>query len=432
MNKKTYKMKTTLGTVLFAAILLFTTQMSFSQSQNWTHFRGSELDGIALPGEYPVSWSTDKNIQWFVPDEGRGWSSPVVYGEQVWFTSASADGKEMFALCIDLNTGERLKRIDLFTPDTIYRRHAVNSYATPTGAIEEGFVYLHFGRYGTACINTATGEKVWERTDMECRHVQGPGSSLFLHGEKLIVHMEGTDVQDIYALDKRTGRTIWKASRNPVFYESMMEIGKKAYITPIVIVVDGRELMISNGSAVANAYDIETGEEVWFIPQGDDSTISMPVEYNGKIYFYTGFVSPEEGEKYCELWAVDPRGTGDLTSNIVWRRSFPILQLLTPVIKDNLLYTVDTKGILHCLESESGETVYTENLRGKYNSSPVIANGNIYVSTTRGETIVFQEGREYNEVARNMLEGEIWATPAFVDETILMRTSAGLFRIGHP
>jgi outer membrane protein assembly factor BamB len=399
-------------------------------ADHWTHFRGSLLNGIAAPGNYPVSWDDSTNIIWKVPAEGRGWSSPVVYDGQVWITSATPDGSEMFALCYALGSGKLLHRVALFTPDTIYGIHAVNSYATPTAAIEEGYVYVHFGRYGTACINTATGEKVWERTDMQCAHVQGPGSSLFLHGEKLIVHMEGTDVQDIYALEKETGRTIWKASRNPEFYADLQEIGKKAYITPIVITVDGRELLISNGSAVANAYDVETGEEVWYIPQGEDSTISMPVEYRGKVYFYTSFVSPAAGEKYCELWAVDPRGAGDLTGNILWRMKFPILQLLTPVIYDGLLYTVDTRGVLYCIDARNGETVWSERLRGKYNASPVLANGLIYISTTRGETIVFRTGRVYEEVERNYLEGEIWATPAFVKGTILMRTSEWLCRIG--
>lgn len=406
---------------------------SFAQSEErWTHFRGSDLSGIAAEGAYPVEWNDSVNISWKTAIPGRGWSSPLVFGEQVWLTTASADGKDMDACCVHRETGAVMHRIDLFQPEEVKRKHAINSYATPTGAIEEGFVYMHFGRYGTACIDTRTGGIVWARTDMQCEHVQGPGSSLLLHRDMLIVHMEGTDVQDIYALDKVTGETIWKASRDPQWYDPLLEIGKKAYITPIVITVDGRELLISNGSAVCDAFDVRTGERVWYILQGEDSTISMPVEYDGKVYFYTSFVTRPDGEKYCELWCVDPRGKGDLSGNILWRLPFPILQLLTPVIHDGLLYTVDTESKLHCIDAETGEIVWSERLKGKFNSSPIVANGNVYLSTTRGETLVFRAGRSYRPVADNTLGGEIWSTPAFVDGAIFMRTSEYLYRIEQP
>jgi outer membrane protein assembly factor BamB len=424
-------MKRNLYIILTISVLFILNTGFIDQvTDNWTHFRGSDLKGIASGSTYPVEWSDSSNVVWHTPIEGRAWSSPVVFGQQVWLTSATPDGKEMFALCLDLKTGKNIFKIDLFKPETVYHKHAINSYATPTPAIEDGKVYVHFGRYGTACIDTKTGKKVWERTDMQCEHVQGPGSSLLLHGNKLFVHMEGTDVQHIYALDKNTGKTIWMATRDASLYEPLLEIGRKAYVTPIVINSGSRELLISNGSAVCNAYDLETGEEVWFIPQGEDSTIAMPVEYNGLIYFYTSFVTPEEGDKYCELLAVDPGGTGDLNSNIIWRKKFPILQLLTPVIYDNLLYTIDTESILYCIDAKTGENIWTEKLKGKYNASPIWAAGNIYVSTTRGETLVFAAGREYKKIAVNRLEGEIWATPAFVNGSILIRTSKELVKIG--
>lgn len=417
--------------LLFCIILIheFSIRIFAQTDNNWTHFRGSELNGIAQGDNYPLHWNDSINIRWSTPVEGRGWSSPVIYGRQVWLTSATLDGKDMFAICINAISGEILYNIDLFQPETVYAKHAVNSYATPTSAIEDGFIYVHFGRYGTACINTETGEQVWARTDMQCEHIQGAGSSLFLYENKLIVHMEGTDVQDIYALDKKTGKTLWKTSRNSEFYNSILSIGKKAYVTPIVMEINGRKILISNGSAVCNAFDIETGEEVWYIPQGEDSTISMPVKYNGKVYFFTSFVTPEVGEKYCELWAVDPKGEGDLTSNIIWRMRFPILQLLTPVIKDGLLYTIDSESKLYCINADTGEVVWIEKLKGKYNSSPIWAAGNIYVSPTRGETLVFKAGSSFKKIAENELKGEIWATPAFVSGNIYIRTSKGLVKI---
>lgn len=414
---------------VFAWLFLGPGILLSQNSADWTHFRGSALNGIAPDGIYPLSWSDSTNIAWKFDEEGRGWSSPVVFDNQVWMTTASPDGSEMKAVCIDFVSGKKLYDILLFTPETVYRKHSVNSYATPTPAIEDGFVYVHFGRYGTACINTANGKKVWSRTDMICEHVQGPGSSLLLHEEKLFVHMEGTDVQEIYCLDKSSGKTIWMAERDSSLYATLAEIGKKAYTTPVVIEAGGRELLISNGSAVCNAYDIETGKEIWYIVQGEDSTISMPTEYNGKIYFYTAFVTPEEGEKFCELWCVDPSGEGELSANIIWRISSPILQLLTPVIYDGLLYTVDTKGVFHCLDAQTGKSIWQKRLKGKYNASPIVAGDRLYLCSTRGEVLVIETGKEFRETATNKLPGEIWATPAFYEESILLRTSKALYRI---
>ena len=157
----------------------------------------------------------------------------------------------------------------------------------------------------------------------------------------------------------------------------------------------------------------------------------MPFQENGTLFFYTSFVSPADGPTYCELFAVDPRGEGDLSGNILWRVSSPILQLLTPVVKEGLIYTVDTRGQLLCLDALTGETVWSHQLRGRYNASPVWADGLVYVSSTRGETLVLRAGRTYDPVAENRLEGEIWATPAFVDGSVLMRTSRYLYKIAR-
>lgn len=417
--------------ILFVPIFIFS-GLSLSAQNNtrqWTHFRGNDLNGLVEEGIYPIHWNDSLNIDWKTEIRGRAWSSPVVYGDQIWCTSATKDGKEMFAVCIDFNNGEILMELDLFNPESLHRIHAVNSYATPTPAIEDGFVYVHFGRYGSACINTETGEKVWERTDLICEHIQGPGSSVFLYKDMIILHLEGTDRMRIYALDKKTGKTIWVAERDERWYENMLEIGRKAYVTPIVIVVDGRELLISNGSAVCNAFDVNTGEEIWYIVQGDDSTISMPVESDGILFFYTSFITPEKGEDYCELFAVDPHGTGDISDNILWRVKSPILQLQTPVIYDGLLYTVDSRAKLMCLDAASGETVWSEKLKGKYHSSPIWADAKVYINSTRGQTFVFKSGKEKELLSENKLDGELWSTPVFLEGDILIRTSKYLYKI---
>ena len=417
--------------VLLALIWIIPIQTEAQENtSSWTHFRGSGLNGISTGSGFPFSWNDSTNVSWKASIEGKGWSSPVVLNKQVWLTTASKEKKEMRVICLDLESGEELHNMLVFTPEKLFRIHAINSYATPTPAIEEGRVYVHFGRYGTACINTETGEKIWERTDLQCEHIQGPGSSLLVYRDKLIVHMEGTDVQHILALEKNTGNTLWIAERPKELYDQMPTIGKKAYVTPIIMHIGGRDMMISNGSTVCIAYDPQTGKEIWRIGQGDDSTISMPVEGDGLVFFYTSFVTGEDGKKYAELFAVDPNGEGDIgETHIRWRMKAPILQLSTPVVVDGRLYTVDSKGVFYCLQASDGKVHWSENLKGKFHSSPLYANGHIYVSSIRGETLVYKAGPKLEQVSKNTLKGEIWATPALVDGAILIRTSEFLYRI---
>jgi outer membrane protein assembly factor BamB len=247
----------------------------------------------------------------------------------------------------------------------------------------------------------------------------------------LILHIEGTDVQYIIALNKSTGKTIWKKERPKECYDKLKPIGKKAYITPIIINVNGKNLLISNGSAACIAYNPDTGEEVWRVVQGEDSTISMPFSENGIVYFYTGFVTPKEGETYAELLAVDPTGKGDVTtSHVLWRFKAPTLQLLTPLIKDGLIYTVDTNNNLFCIDAKTGKAVYTRRLQAKYNSSPLYAGGNIYFTSTKGETLIIKEGKKLEIVGRNKLKGEVFATPAIINNSIVIRTENNLYCIG--
>jgi outer membrane protein assembly factor BamB len=425
-------MKKTLISCLnaFLLVLLSCAAEPENATSKWTHFRGSNLDGIAVAENLPVTWDENTNIVWKTAIPEKGWSSPVVLNNQVWLTTARGQGEELYAVCLDFNTGQIIHMISLFRPGNIESIHDLNSYATPTPAIEDGFVYLHFGTYGTACINTATGEKIWDRTDLNCTHVQGPGSSPLIWKDMLILHLEGDDVQFIVALDKKTGETIWETHRPEYLMEPLAPIGRKAYITPVVMNVEGKELLISNGSAVCIAYDVYTGEEVWRVVQGEDSTISMPFVWDGKVYFYTGFFSKPDDSKVAELLAVDPTGKSDVTqTHVLWRYEGPILQLLTPVVIDGLIYTIDTRNVMRCIDAATGETIWEQRVRGRFNASPVYADGKLYFPSTTGGVFVMGEGREFNLLAENKLDGEIWASPAVVDNSLLIRTSKYLYRI---
>ncbi|MFY9150796.1 MAG: PQQ-binding-like beta-propeller repeat protein [Prolixibacteraceae bacterium] len=418
---------------IFLSFVIFALSLFTSHAQeNWTHLRGSNLDGHSASKQAPVNWSETANIRWKTEIRGEGWSSPVVFGNQVWCSSATHNGEEMFAVCTDFNSGKVLKELILFKPDSVQHIHPTNSYATSTPCIEEGFVYVHFGTYGTACINTASFEIVWTRTDLNCEHMQGAASSPFIYKNLLILHIEGTDVQYIIALDKHTGKTIWKTERPQDFYKDVEPVYRKAYCTPIVVDVNGKDQLISNGAQFCMGYDPETGQEIWRVFYGGDSTVSMPLTYGGLVYVNSGWMFPEGGTFYARLLAVDPTGTGDVTkTHVPWETGEDVPQISTPVIVDSLIYMVHERGDLTCLKARNGEVVWKTKLKDQFNASAIYASGNIYLFSVKGNTYVIKPGLTFQLVAENKLDGTVKATPAIIRNSVIYRTDKFLYRIGE-
>ncbi|MCF6286200.1 MAG: PQQ-binding-like beta-propeller repeat protein, partial [Candidatus Hydrogenedentes bacterium] len=188
---------------------------------DWADWRGPTADGHTDARGLPLHWSETENIVWKIPIHDLGHSTPVVWGKQIWLTTATKDGTTLYAVCIDADTGAVVHDIPVFHVEDPQRIHPLNSYATPSPVIEEGRVYVHYGTFGTACIDTALGEVLWRRTDLNCDHNQGPVSSPVIFGDLVIVHLEGVDKQFIAALDKKTGRTVWQYNRPRDLYEGI-------------------------------------------------------------------------------------------------------------------------------------------------------------------------------------------------------------------
>jgi outer membrane protein assembly factor BamB len=416
----------------FSVSLLICSQHADSQNKTWTHFRGSNLNGNGGNENVPLKWD-DSNIKWKTNIHDNGYSSPVVYNNQIWLTTAKPDGSELYAVCIDFQTGRRVFDIKVFTPDDIEKKHSLNTYASPTPCIEKGFVYVHYGSMGTACINSSDGSIVWKRTDFKCKHAQGPASSPVIYKNLLILHFEGTDVRYIVALEKSNGKLIWKSDRPAEPYEPLAPIGRKAYITPIILNVRGQDMLISPGSAVCIAYNPLTGKEIWRVVGGGESTIAMPFTENGVVFWYTGFMLADDGTKYTELLAVNPYGTGDITgTNILWKKRDELSQnqMLTPVIKDGLIYTVTTRNILMCIDAGTGKEIWSTHVTSNYNASPLYLNGNVWFFSVKGEVLVLKAGREFKIISQNQMDSGIWATPAVIRNSMIIRTQKILYRIG--
>src|SRR5579872_1844638 len=244
---------------------------------DWPEWRGPYQDGhVQAPGEtngigLPLSWSETQNVTWKTEIPYRGWSTPAVLQGQVWVTTATPEGHDFYAICADASSGQVLFNKKLFhcdNPEPLGNN--VNAYATPSPVIEPGRVYIHFGSYGTACLDTRDANVLWQRDDLRCRHYRGPSSSPILFRDMLILTMDGVDLQYLIALDKKTGRTIWKTDRSVEWNDAdvpgqMARDGdlRKAHSTPILVSYDGTQQLLSTGAKAAYGYDPVSGKELW-------------------------------------------------------------------------------------------------------------------------------------------------------------------------
>jgi len=394
-----------------------------AQGTRWPDFRGPTRDGHAPPAQVPLHWSETRNVRWKVRIPGIAWSSPVVWDGQVWMTTATPKGHEMGVLALDVETGKKLHKRLLIENEEPEEKNPLNSYASPTPAIEEGRIYTHFGSYGTLCLDTGTGETVWARWDLQCDHATGPGSSPIIHEDLLIFHMDGRDVQYVVALDKGTGETRWKTERTIDLTTQPPDM-RRAFSTPIVIAVEGAPRLVSTGSQATYAYEPETGKEVWRLFHKGFSQSSRPVQGGGLLFLNTGFTS-------ARLLAVRPGGRGDVTEQdaIAWtsRRSVPTMS--SALFVDGRIYMVSDGGVVSCLDAETGESLWAERIGGEFSASPVLVSGRIYFFDREGVAVVIEPGPEFNKLAENTLESGCMASAAVVGDALLLRTKKHLYRL---
>jgi outer membrane protein assembly factor BamB len=195
--------------------------------------------------------------------------------------------------------------------------------------------------------------------------------------------------------------------------------------------VKGRDMLISNGSAVCMAYDPDNGKEIWRVVDGAESTIAMPITEKGILYWYTGFTESSNG-KFTELIAVNPDGAGDITAtNIIWKKKEELSrnQCLTPVIKDGLIYTVNTRNSMMCIDAATGKEVWSTHVTSNYDASPLYIDGNVWFFSVKGEVLTLKAGRKYDVVAKNQMDSGIWATPAVLRNSVILRTQNYICRI---
>ena len=392
--------------------------------QTWPQFRGPTGLGsaVALDSNPPHRWSEQQNITWKTKIPGSGWSSPVIWNDQVWLTTSQRDGQEVYAICIGTD-GKIKHQVKLFTVAKPETKNALNSYASPSPTIEEGHVYVHFGTYGTACLDTKSGKILWKRTNLTLDHQEGPGSSIILHRDLLLFHCDGRDVQYVIALNKKTGETAWKTKRS-VDLSKVNDFQRKAFSTPLVVTFQGRTQMISPAAQGCYSYDPESGKELWKVRYRGFSAVPRPITRQGTTYVVTDFGKPE-------LWAVQLDGRGDVTdSHVRWKYKTSVSSTPSPVLIDGLIYFVSDKtGIVSCVDASTGQLVWKQRIGGKFSASPVATANTIYFFDRDGKTTVIAKGRQFKKLAVNQLDSGCMASPAIIADTLYLRTENALYRI---
>lgn len=404
----------------------------------WPDKNGPTLDGIVPAKDaarLPLEWSaeTGKNIVWKTELPFDGHSSPVIGGDLVWFTAATVDGAKQYVYGIDRHSGKLLHDILIFenaAPEGL--GNPLNNYAAPSPVLEADALYVHFGTYGTARIDPATGKTVWQRRDINVRHFRGPGSSPLIHGDLLILTFDGIDQQFVTALDKKTGATVWKTSRT-TDYGDLDAQGhptrdgdmRKAYHTPIVFDLAGKPVLVSVGSRAAFGYDVATGKELWTIRHGGFNAAIRPLRLGDRLILNTG------SERAHTLGVrIDDKMTGDITeSHVVWDREKRNASESSQIIVNGLLFQTTRGGVVTCTRAVTGEDLWEDRFAGQHLPSPIAAGDRLYFSNDRGETRVIRAADKFELIAENTLPDAMTASPAVAEGALFLRTKKHLFKI---
>jgi outer membrane protein assembly factor BamB len=362
----------------------------------------------------PLQWSGTQNIRWKAPLPGAGWSSPAIADNRIWLTSATEKGASLRLLSLDAATGKVVLDTEVFrVKDAGPGIHNKNSFASPTAIVQGDRVYVHYGFYGTACLNTK-GEILWKQI-LKYEPQHGPGGSPALFEDLLIVSCDGFDAQFVVALDTATGKTRWKTPRGK---------GNQAYTTPLLIDVNGAPQVISPGAHHAYAYDPKTGKELWYIEYGAGfSNVPRPVYAHGLVYICSGFFQPV-------LFAVRPDGRGNVTkSHVAWSHPRAVPLTPSPIVAGDELYMISDNGIATCLDAKTGKSNWQQRVGGNQSASPIAADGRIYFLSEEGECTVIAPGKEYRELARNQIGERTLASIAVSGKALYLRGDQHLYRI---
>ncbi|MCA9093875.1 MAG: PQQ-like beta-propeller repeat protein [Planctomycetaceae bacterium] len=389
---------------------------------DWPQFRGPNSDGHAEGPPTPLEWSDTKNVAWKVPIPGLGWSSPSIVGNRIYLTTAvkQGEGLSLRALALDTDNGavvwDREVRALQETPSI----HTKNSHASPTPLVRERSVFVHFGPQGMARLSAEDGRILWTCTDLVYPPVHGNGGTPVMRDGKLVVVCDGSKDPYVAAVDAETGKVAWKTPR------SVPARLTHSFVTAAIATVDGKPQVLAPGPDHLGAYDLETGKELWKVLAKGWSVVPQPTIGHGLVIYNHDYDHPE-------LMAVRLGGAeGDVTdSHVVWRIKRGAPSTPTPLLVGDELYFVSDAGIASCADAKTGKNHWIERFGGNYSASPVYANGRILFLNETGLATWVKPGTTFEQLGTNEVPGKTFATPAFSNAAMYLRTDEFLYKISE-
>lgn len=384
----------------------------------WPRWRGPSGQGLAAGGGYPDRWSATENIRWKVAVPGAGNSSPIVWADKVFLTTAHDNGRRLSLVAFDRAEGKMLW--EAIAPDGPRDSpHFKNGYASSTPATDGERIYVSFGGRGLFAFDMS-GQLIWRRSLGPVTNHHGAAGSPLLYKQTVILYQDQYRDAYIAAFDVRTGTQVWRTPRQ-------QDIG---WGTPIAVRVGDHDEIIVNGQSHVMAYHPETGAELWRCAGTSDEVIPTPVVGYGLVFCSSGRVGP--------TLAIRPGGRGDVSrTHVAWTtpRGSPFVP--SPILYDGQLYTVnDMASIVTSFDATTGKTLWQGRLgvaqREGFSASPVAVDGKIFFTNDDGETFVVKAGPVFQLLHVNQIGESVLASPALVDGVWYVRTSRHLIAIGGP
>jgi outer membrane protein assembly factor BamB len=412
---------------------------SVATADNWPTWRGPTANGVVAEGNPPIKWSEKKNIKWKVSVPGRASSTPIIWGDNIFLTTAVPTGKEpenktekrqrvaakptipyqFKLLCLDKNTGKL--NWDVVSKETIPHEghHPSSSYA-PFSPITDGqSVWVSFGSQGLYCYDI-DGNLKWsqELPEMKMASTFGEGSSAAIAGDNIVVLLDHEGDSKIAAYNKATGDPVWEQKRDE----------ESSWTTPIVAEVDGRTQVITPSFHFTYAYDAVTGELIWESEGLGDNAIPMPVVGHGNVYIASGYTNPS-------LRAIKLGGTGVLNDDEVtaWKVNKNTPYVSSPLLYDDLIYaTRGLSGQISVFDALTGEAYYEkEKMEGmkQIYASPIGVANRVYVAGRKGVTAVIEHGKKFKVLATNTLDEGCDGSPVVIGDQLFLKGSEHLYCI---
>ena len=418
-------------------------------ADNWAQFRGPGASGVSANTGLPETWSAEQGVAWKTPIPGRGWSSPIVWGDRIFVTTAIREGGEpeeakkglyfggnrpapedshrFLVYCLDFDTGRIVWEREVHRGVPRHGHHLKNSLASETPVTDGERVYAYIGNVGLFCFDFE-GNLLWSKRweSMPTRFGWGTAASPVLHGEHIYLVNDNEEASFLVALDKKTGEQIWRVERDE----------KSNWATPFIWENEMRTEIVTPGTGKTRGYGLD-GKLLWEFGGMSSHVIPTPFAGPGLLYVTSGYINTD----VRPLFAIRPGASGDITlqenqnSNefIVWRQKEAGPYNPSPILYGDYIFVLYDRGMIACYNARTGEEVYAKRRiapRARaFTSSPWAYGGKLFCLSEAGDTYVIQAGPEFKLLGTNSLDELCMATPAIVRDSLILRTESQILRI---